>query len=128
MNNHQKKIERNSLIFAGVTGFSIAGGWVALFSTTHPFSIFPFISVIMGLVILYNIYINHPMDRGMGSQLLGSLVLGILLYTSYFRVANPESGSNFIPVMLTLFFVLWLANKRGMFVTKRAGSSIEDIQ
>lgn len=125
MNNHQKKIERNTLIFAGATGFSVAGGWVALFSTVQPFSIFPFISVIMGLVILYNRYINHPMESGMGGQLLASLVLGILVYTSYYRVATPDSGSNFVPLMLTLFFILWLANKRGMFVTKKA--SVEDV-
>lgn len=125
MNNYQKKIERNTLLFAGVTGFSVAGGWVALFSTTQPFSIFPFIAVIMGLVILYNRYINHPMERGMGSQLLATLVLGILLYTSYFRVVNPDAGSNFVPLMLSLFFVLWLANKRRLFVTKKVSEAEE---
>jgi len=119
MKNRQKKIERNTLIFSVVTGFCFAGSWGALFSDYVAFTVFPFIALIMGLIVLYSRYVNHPMDPGMGGQLFASFLVGIVGYMALLRIEYEEIGSNFIPVMIFLIAVFWIANKRGLFSVKK---------
>lgn len=103
--------DKGTLLLTFLTGLSINGSFSALFSAVVPFSVFPLIALGLSAWCLHQRYLNRAMPDGMPSLAAGFFLLGILLYSAIVRAEYPEIGSNFVPTILMVAVVFWIAAK-----------------
>lgn len=103
--------DKGTLLLAFLTGLSLNGSFSALFSSIVPFSMFPIIALGLAVWGLHQRYLHTPMPEGMPSLAAAFFLLGILLYSALVRAEYPDIGSNFIPTVLMVVVVFWIANK-----------------
>jgi len=58
---------------------------------------------------LHQRYLNRNMPDGMPSLAAAFFLLGILVYSALVRAEYPDIGSNFIPTILMVALVFWIA-------------------
>lgn len=103
--------DKGTLLLTFLTGLSINGSFSVLFSALVPFSVFPLISLGLSVWCLHQRYLNRAMPDGMPSLAAGFFLLGILLYSASIRAQYPDIGSNFVPTILMVAVVFWIAVK-----------------
>jgi len=103
--------DKGTLLLTFLTGLSINGSFSVLFSAVVPFSVFPLIALGLSAWRLHQRYLNRAMPDGMPSLAAGFFLLGILLYSAIVRAEYPEIGSNFVPTILMVAVVFWIAVK-----------------
>ncbi|MEJ5175072.1 YijD family membrane protein [Erwinia sp. MYb416] len=103
--------DKGTLLLTFLTGLSINGSFSVLFSAVVPFSVFPLIALGLSAWCLHQRYLNRAMPDGMPSLAAGFFLLGILLYSAIVRAEYPEIGSNFVPTILMVAVVFWIAVK-----------------
>lgn len=101
--------DKGTLLLAFITGLSINGTFMALFSSVVPFSLFPLIALALAAWCLHQRYLNRAMPEGMPSLAAAFFLLGILFYSAVVRAQYPDIGSNFIPTLLMVVVVFWIA-------------------
>ncbi|MGV3345682.1 YijD family membrane protein [Enterobacteriaceae bacterium LUAb1] len=104
-------LDKGTLILAFITGLSLNGSLSALFNSLVAFSVFPLLSLALAVWSLHQRYLNCLMPEGMPSLAASFFLLGILVYSAIVRVVYPEIGANFIPVLLMVVVVFWIAVK-----------------
>ncbi|WP_455820463.1 YijD family membrane protein [Pseudomonas cerasi] len=114
--NFETGRDKGTLLLTFLTGLSINGSFSVLFSTVVPFSVFPLIALGLSAWSLHQRYLNRAMPEGMPSLAAGFFLLGILLYSAIVRAEYPEIGSNFVPTILMVVVVFWIAVKWRSFV------------
>jgi len=105
----QNPRDKGTLLLAFITGLAINGTFSALFSSVVPFSIFPLIALALSAWCLHQRYLNRNMPEGMPSLAAAFFLLGILVYSAMVRAEYPAIGSNFIPTILMVALVFWIA-------------------
>ncbi|OWS76833.1 MULTISPECIES: YijD family membrane protein [Pantoea] len=105
----QNPRDKGTLLLAFITGLAINGSFSVLFSTFVPFSIFPLIALGLATWCLHQRYLNRNMPDGMPSLAAAFFLLGILVYSALVRAEYPDIGSNFIPTILMVALVFWIA-------------------
>jgi len=103
--------DKGTLLLTFLTGLSINGSFSVLFSAVVPFSVFPLIALGLSAWCLHQRYLNRAMPDGMPSLAAGFFLLGLLLYSAIVRAEYPEIGSNFVPTILMVAVVFWIAVK-----------------
>jgi len=103
--------DKGTLLLTFITGLSINGTFSALFSSLVPFSVFPLIALCLAAWCLHQRYLNRAMPEGMPSLAAGFFLLGILVYSAIVRAEYPDIGSNFVPTILMVVVVFWIAMK-----------------
>lgn len=103
--------DKGTLLLTFLTGLSINGSFSVLFSAVVPFSVFPLIALGLSAWCLHQRYLNRAMPDGMPSLAAGFFLLGILLYSAIVRAEYPEIGSNFVPTILMVAVIFWIAVK-----------------
>lgn len=101
--------DKGTLLLAFLTGLSINGTFSVLFSAYVPFSVFPLIALGLSAWCLHQRYLNRAMPDGMPSLAAAFFLLGILLYSAIVRAEYPDIGSNFVPTILMVVVVFWIA-------------------
>lgn len=105
----QNPRDKGTLFLAFITGLAINGSFSVLFSAFVPFSIFPLIALGLAAWCLHQRYLNRNMPDGMPSLAAAFFLLGILVYSALVRAEYPDIGSNFIPTILMVALVFWIA-------------------
>lgn len=103
--------DKGTLLLTFLTGLSLNGSFAVLFSAVVPFSIFPLIALCLSAWCLHQRYLNRAMPEGMPSLAAGFFLLGVLLYSALVRAEYPVIGSNFVPTILMVAVVFWIALK-----------------
>ena len=103
--------DKSTLLLAFITGLAINGSFSVMFSAFVPFSIFPLIALGLAAWSLHQRYLNRSMPEGMPSLAAAFFLLGILVYSALVRAEYPDIGSNFIPVVLMVALVFWIATR-----------------
>ncbi|CCJ83598.1 YijD family membrane protein [Cronobacter dublinensis] len=101
--------EKGTLLLALIAGLSINGTCAALFSSIVPFSIFPIISLALTVYCLHQRYLNRTMPVGLPGIAAACFILGVLLYSAVVRAEYPAIGSNFLPSVLSVVLLFWIA-------------------
>lgn len=103
--------DNGTLLLTFLTGLSMNGSFSVLFSAVVPFSVFPLIALGLSVWCLHQRYLNRAMPEGMPSLAAAFFLLGILVYSAIVRAEYPEIGSNFVPTILMVVVVFWIAVK-----------------
>ncbi|MCZ4059841.1 YijD family membrane protein [Pantoea sp. LMR881] len=103
--------DKGTLILAFITGLAINGSFSVLFSAFVPFSIFPLIALGLAAWCLHQRYLNCNMPEGMPGLAAAFFLLGILVYSALVRAEYPDMGSNFVPTILMVALVFWIASR-----------------
>lgn len=103
--------DKGTLLLTFIAGLSLNGSFSVLFSSLVPFSIFPLITLCLAAWCLHQRYLNRAMPDGMPSLAAAFFLLGILLYSAMVRAEYPDIGSNFVPTVLMVVVVFWIAMK-----------------
>ncbi|WP_114194749.1 YijD family membrane protein [Edaphovirga cremea] len=107
----QPRRENGTLLLALIAGLSINGTFAALFSSVVPFSVFPFIALVLAVYCLHQRYLNCAMPDGMPKLASACFLLGLLLYSAIVRAEYPQIGSNFLPSIISVVLVFWIGVK-----------------
>ncbi len=111
---NDNNIARKPLLLAFLTGLCANASLAALTVGQVAFSAFPIIAFALALYLLYQQYVEGPMEGATPICSAALFVVGALGYSSFLRVQHPEIGSNLIPVLVCLGLVIWVATKLGI--------------
>lgn len=106
---HPSSRDKGTMLLAFITGLAMNGSFSALFSAFVPFSIFPLIALGLAAWCLHQRYLNKSMPDGVPGLAAAFFLLGILVYSALVRAEYPDIGSNFIPTILMVGLVFWIA-------------------
>ncbi|MDP2562272.1 DUF1422 family protein [Psychrobium sp. 1_MG-2023] len=107
--------DKKILIFSLVAGISANAGLTGFTLEEVTFSIFPIVSCILAFYCMLQQYQTREIGGDIPVLTAASFILGALGYAASIRVAMPELGSNFLPVMLCMGLIFWMLKKVGMF-------------
>lgn len=102
-------------VFTWLIGFSANACLSTLFVSVVSFSVFPWITCVLAAWIFYQACMAQEWEEDHPLHLLLSAVIGALCYTIMIRVAHPELGGAFFPILLVLIILGWMGYKRGWF-------------
>ncbi|MCC3704410.1 YijD family membrane protein [Rouxiella badensis] len=105
----QPRQDNGTLVLALIAGLSINGSFSALFSSVVAFSIFPIIALVLAVYCLHVRYQKSEMPFGIPKLAAACFVLGLLLYSTIVRAEYPQLGSNFLPSIICVVLVFWIA-------------------
>ncbi|WAT00491.1 YijD family membrane protein [Rouxiella chamberiensis] len=105
----QPRQDNGTLVLALIAGLSINGAFDALFSSVVAFSVFPIIALVLAIYCLHVRYQKCEMPLGMPKLAAACFVLGLLLYSTIVRAEYPQLGSNFLPSVICVVLVFWIA-------------------
>lgn len=117
MTEQQSASLRKPLLLALLAGLCGNASLAALFVSQVPFSIFPIIAFALAVYLLYQLYITGPMSGDTPLLMAAMFLIGALAYSGILRASHPEIGSNFIPLMLALILLAWVAFRSGFVKT-----------
>ena len=106
---HPSSRDKGTMLLAFITGLAMNGSFSVLFSAFVPFSIFPLIALGLSAWCLQQRYLNKNMPDGVPGLAAAFFLLGILVYSALVRAEYPDIGSNFIPTILMVGLVFWIA-------------------
>jgi len=117
MTEKQPSSLRKPLLLALLAGLCGNASLATLIVSQVPFSIFPFIAFALSLYLLYQLYVQGPMKGDTPLLTAAMFIFGALAYSAILRATHPEIGSNFIPLMLALILLAWVAFRSGFVKT-----------
>ncbi|MEH6534537.1 MAG: YijD family membrane protein [Photobacterium frigidiphilum] len=117
MEKEQVKAERKTLVLSLLAGLCGNATLAVLTSSYVTFSIFPVIAFGMALYCLYQEYLSKPMTEGTPAIAFSCFLVGAFGYSAFLRAQLPEMGSNFLPLMISLGLLFWVAYKMGIMKT-----------
>lgn len=118
MNKEQTKAERKTLVLSLLAGLCGNATLAVFTSSAVAFSIFPVIAFAMALYCLYQEYLSKPMAEGTPAIALACFLVGAFGYSAFVRAQVPDMGSNFLPLILALGLLFWVAYKLGIMTPK----------
>lgn len=117
MDKEQVKSERKTLILSLLAGLC-GNATLAVFTSSHvAFSVFPVIAFGMAVYCLYQEYLRKPLTEGTPAIAFACFLVGGFAYSAFLRAQLPEMGSNFLPLMIALALLVWVAYKMGIMNT-----------
>ncbi|MCG7498935.1 YijD family membrane protein [Vibrio sp. Of7-15] len=117
MTKEHVKTERKTLILALVAGVCGNAMLAGLTVSQVAFSIFPVIAMVLAVQSLYQEYLRKPMPEGTPLMSLACFFVGAFGYSAFVRMLNPEMGSNYFSIIITMSLLLWVAVKAGILDT-----------
>ncbi|KLV06130.1 MULTISPECIES: YijD family membrane protein [Photobacterium] len=118
MNKDQIKAERKTLVLSLLAGLCGNATLAVLTSSAVSFSVFPVIAFALAVYCLYQEYLSKPMAEGTPAIAFACFLVGAFGYSAFLRAQTPEMGSNFLPLMIALGLLFWVAYKLGIMKTK----------
>ncbi|MGF1738875.1 YijD family membrane protein [Photobacterium satsumensis] len=118
MNKEQTKAERKTLVLSLLAGLCGNATLAVFTSSAVAFSIFPVIAFAMALYCLYQEYLSKPMAEGTPAIAFACFLVGAFGYSAFVRAQVPDMGSNFLPLILALGLLFWVAYKLGIMTPK----------
>ncbi|CAG8999982.1 MAG: Inner membrane protein YijD [Candidatus Celerinatantimonas neptuna] len=109
------KIKHKSLLLALLCGFTGNASLATVTIAVVPFSIFPWLSFVLAIWLLYQTYLSESVSGATPLYSGICILLGVLVYSVMLRVQYPQVGSNFLPLMICLVLLAWLAVKLRWF-------------
>ncbi|UTV27622.1 YijD family membrane protein [Photobacterium atrarenae] len=123
MNKEQVKAERKTLLLSFLAGLCGNATLAVFTSSAVPFSIFPVIAFGLAVYCLYQEYLSKPMTEGTPAIAFACFLAGAFGYSGFMRAQLPDMGSNFLPLMITLGLLVWVAYKLGIMTPKKIEST-----
>ncbi|KXI22847.1 YijD family membrane protein [Photobacterium sanguinicancri] len=123
MNKEQVKAERKTLILSLLAGLCGNATLAVFTSSAVAFSVFPVIAFAMAVYCLYQEYLTKPMSEGTPAIAFACFLVGAFGYSSFLRAQMPEMGSNFLPLMISLGLLFWVAVKLGVMGKKEEAAA-----
>ncbi|MCE0493520.1 YijD family membrane protein [Vibrio salinus] len=119
MSNEGKNTYRNTelknLVLALIAGMCCDAilSWLTMAEIN--FSIFPIIALALSVQSLYQEYLKKPVSEDFPLVGLASFFVGVFGHSAFVKAEYPESGSNFIAIVIVLVLMLWIGKKMGYF-------------
>lgn len=121
MSNESNQIKNDSakktLLLAAIVGMCSNALLSTLTITEVSFSIFPLITLVLAVQMLYQNYLRDPISEELPMVGLACFFVGAFGYSAFVKAQYPEAGSNFFAIVVTLLLLLWVGKKLG-FITK----------
>ncbi|PML96365.1 YijD family membrane protein [Vibrio breoganii] len=105
--------DKKSLLLALVCGMSGSALLSSLSVPGYAFSIFPLICLVLAVQVIYQNYLNKPVDEDFPLLGLGSFFIGFFGHGAFLKAQYPEAGSNFFSIIFTLLLLVWVGRKLG---------------
>ncbi|MCW8335421.1 YijD family membrane protein [Vibrio sp. SCSIO 43135] len=107
--------ERKTLILALIAGMcgDALLSWMTMSEVS--FSIFPLIALVLSVQALYQEYLRSPVSEDIPLVSLACFFVGAFGHSAFIKAQHPDSGSNFIAIMVVLLLMLWIGKKMGFF-------------
>jgi hypothetical protein len=112
-NSFQSRSERKQLVLALIMGMSGNAILSWLTMSAVPFSIFPWIALILSAQSLYQEYVAHPVSEDFPLVGLACFFVGAFGHSAFIKVQYPGDGSNFLAIIIVLVLMVWIAKKLG---------------
>ena len=103
------------LLFALVAGLSANALLNGLTITQVELSIFPLLSGALAFYCMLQEYKTRAIEGDIPLLTAASFIVGALSYSVCIRVAKPEIGSNFFPLIVCMILIFWMCHKLGFF-------------
>lgn len=103
------------LLFALIAGTGANGTLAGLTLESVAFSVFPIIACGLAFYCLLNEYQSRALEGDVPLLTAASFLVGALGYSVFIRVAFPEIGSNFFPLMICMGIIFYMFYKIGLF-------------
>lgn len=123
--NLQVKGLNKPLVFSFLTGLCGNAALATLTSSEVAFSVFPLIAFGLAIYNWYQVYMTTAINSRISKSSVGLFVVGVLIYTVFLRIDHPDLGSNFLPIMIILGLLIWVANNLGVFSVKKNAADEE---
>ncbi|OAN19224.1 hypothetical protein A3K86_00900 [Photobacterium jeanii] len=118
MNKEQVKAERKTLILSVLAGLCGNATLAVFTSSAVAFSVFPVLAFALAVYCLYQEYLTKPMSEGTPAIAFACFLVGAFGYSAFLRAQMPEMGSNFLPLIIALGLLFWVAIKLGILEKK----------
>ncbi len=119
------KDSNKPLVLSFLTGLCGNATLATLTSSEVAFSVFPIIAFGLAVYTWYQVYMTTAIDSRISKSSVGLFVVGVLIYTVFLRIDHPDLGSNFLPIIIILGLLIWIANNLGVFSVKKNASEKE---
>ncbi|MDW6002614.1 YijD family membrane protein [Vibrio mangrovi] len=113
MNRSQYTAERKNLILAFVVGMCGDAILSSITMSEVSFSIFPWIALVLAVQALYQEYLRHPVSEDFPMVGLACFFVGAFGHSAFVKAQYPDSGSNFVAIIVVLLLMIWIARKMG---------------
>lgn len=120
MNKEQVKAERKTLVLSLLAGLCGNATLAVLTSGAVSFSVFPVIAFGLAVYCLYQEYLSKPMAEGTPAIAFACFLVGAFGYSAFLRAQMPDMGSNYLPLIIVLALLIWVAYKLGITKPKSA--------
>ena len=107
--------ENKVLIFSLLAGASANATLAGLTLEQVSFSIFPIVACILAFYCMLDEYQSRSLDGVIPVLTGASFLVGALGYSVFIRVAFPEIGNNFLPLMVCMAIIFYMFHKMGLF-------------
>lgn len=113
--NTYKNTELKNLVLALIVGMCCDAilSWFTMSEIS--FSIFPLIALVLSVQSLYQGYLQKPVSEDFPLVGLASFFVGIFGHSAFVKAEYPQSGSNFIAIVIVLVLMMWIGKKMGYF-------------
>lgn len=113
--NTYKNTELKNLVLALIAGMCCDAilSWFTMSEIS--FSIFPLIALVLSVQSLYQGYLQKPVSEDFPLVGLASFFVGIFGHSAFVKAEYPQSGSNFIAIVIVLVLMMWIGKKMGYF-------------
>lgn len=111
--------ERKTLLMALIAGMSGDAllSWLTMSEVT--FSIFPLISLVLAVYVLYQEYLRRPVSEDIPLVGLACFFVGAFGHSAFIKAQYPEAGTNFWSIIIVLALLLWIGSKLGLLGRKK---------
>lgn len=107
--------DKKVLIFALIAGAGANGTLAGLTLEQVAFSVFPLIACGLAFYCMLDQYQSRALEGDTPLLTAASFLVGALGYSVFIRVAFPEIGSNFLPLMICMAIMFYMFHKMGLF-------------
>jgi cell division protein FtsW (lipid II flippase) len=115
LQNNGKKTLVLALV-AGMCGNALLS-WMTISEVA--FSVFPWIALVLSVQALYQEYLRNPIPEDFPLVGLAAFFVGGFGHSAFVKAQYPDSGSNFIAIVIVLALLFWIGKKMG-YVLKEA--------
>lgn len=110
--NHAKS-ERKALILAVIAGMCSNAILSSMMLEQVSFSIFSLIALVLSVQVLYQDYLKNPVAEDIPLVGLACFFVGAFGYSAYIKAQYPETGSNFLAIVISMLLLLWVGKRLG---------------
>jgi hypothetical protein len=107
--------DKKVLLFATLAGAGANATLAGLTLEQVSFSVFPIIACILAFYCMLDEYQSRALDGDIPLLTGTSFLVGALGYSVFIRVAFPEIGNNFLPLMVCMAIIFYMCHKMGLF-------------